>query len=772
MKSMVLAVIAAIPLALFGASGATGSVAGAATTGLFIRTVAGGDGGPAQGVKVSVDPCAVSVSGRSAYVSGTGAVWRLTESDDWLTPFAGVGPGVAGSIANGASALAATVNTCGMAVDHYGNLLEAGGRLVRVVATSTGTFYGQGMIAGRIYTIAGGGTSTADGVPALHAALGDPTSVTADTAGNVVIADAKTGLIRVVALRSGSFYGKAMTAGDIYTVYDGGVSGSLGSVAADRWGNLIAVTAGTSRSSAGSVYVVAEATGTFYGQAMTAGHTYPILPLSGEETAMIALDGAGNVIVSDFSHVSGLGLVQVVAAKSGVFYGQSMTAGHVYDVAGGGFSTANGIPALQASVDPAGIGVDQWGNLLFADRGVTPRVRVVAVASGVFYGTAMTAGDIYTVAGNGLPTYNGSVAYYSGDGGPATHAQMHEPEGITADASGNILIADSRNGAIRVLAEATGTFYGQHMTKGDIYTISSLPAPSAVAVDAVGNVVIVSVSDYEVSVLATRSGSYYGMRMVAGHTYVLSSGGQPTAVAVDHSGNLVIGTAAYQYETTNYPGTLEVFAVKNGDFYGQQMVADRMYKVAGYANTAYCYQNLSGVPAPDAGICDVTGEAVDAAGNVVFSDVGNNMIRVLAVKTGTYYGMPMTAGHIYRIAGTGAAGASGNGGPAAKAELRHPGDVLVDGSGNLVIADSGNNEVRVVAVRSGTYYGMPMTAGDIYRIAGTGLARFGGNGSYASRAWIDDPQAVATWPGGGTLVTDDDRVRLISGQTTSAGHPR
>ncbi len=77
----------------------------------------------------------------------------------------------------------------------------------------------------------------------------------------------------------------------------------------------------------------------------------------------------------------------------------------------------------------------------------------------------MTQHGIYTIAGNGSP-------YYSGDGGAATSARIEDPEGIAVDASGNVLIADYWNSRVRVTAASTGTFYGQSMVQGDIYTIA------------------------------------------------------------------------------------------------------------------------------------------------------------------------------------------------------------------------------------------------------------------------------------------------------------
>ena len=96
----------------------------------------------------------------------------------------------------------------------------------------------------------------------------------------------------------------------------------------------------------------------------------------------------------------------------------------------------------------------------------------------------------------------------------------------------------------------------------------------------------------------------------------------------------------------------------------------------------------------------------------------------MAAHNGTFYGQPMTAKDIYTVAGNGSAGYTGDGGPATAAELNNTADVAVDGSGNLVISDLGNNVIRVVAETTGTFYGQAMTAGDIYTVAGDGTPGF------------------------------------------------
>ncbi len=114
-------------------------------------------------------------------------------------------------------------------------------------------------------------------------------------------------------------------------------------------------------------------------------------------------------------------------------------------------------------------------------------------------------------------------------------------------------------------------------------------------------------------------------------------------------------------------------------------------------------------------------------------------MRVVAASTGTFYGQAMTAGDIYTVAGNGISAFSGDGGLATGAELNGPRRVTVDGAGNLVITDRGNNRVRVVAAGTGTFYGQAMTAGDIYTVAGTGAYGFSGDGGPATSGRAGQP---------------------------------
>jgi DNA-binding beta-propeller fold protein YncE len=138
---------------------------------------------------------------------------------------------------------------------------------------------------------------------------------------------------------------------------------------------------------------------------------------------------------------------------------------------------------------------------------------------------------------------------------------------------------------------------------------------------------------------------------------------------------------------------------------------------------------------------------------------------VVAASSGTFYGQPMTAGNIYTIAGDGTRGFSGDGGPAASAELHDPAGLAVDAAGNVLIGDSRNQRVRVAAARTGTFYGKAMTAGDIYTIAGHGTRGFSGDGGPAAKAGLNSPQGVALDAAGNLLIADtgNNRVRMVAG---------
>ena len=153
----------------YGAAAAAGQRGGqGAATAWTISTVAGGVGGPAKATQVSVSPYGVFYGTGGLYLADWGSVARVDPQTDQLAPVAGTG--VAGPLGDRGAAIKASMipfqplsgvlpGTTSVAQDTSGNLLIAdqGYQRVRVVAARTGTFYGQKMTAGDIYTVAGDG---------------------------------------------------------------------------------------------------------------------------------------------------------------------------------------------------------------------------------------------------------------------------------------------------------------------------------------------------------------------------------------------------------------------------------------------------------------------------------------------------------------------------------------------------------------------------------------------------------------------------------------
>ena len=443
-----------------------------------------------------------------------------------------------------------------------------------------------------------------------------------------------------------------------------------------------------------------------------------------------------------------------------------------------GLSSA-GVPST--SLENGGacqVPVDRSGNVLVYYGG---GIWAAAARKGRFYGKAMTAGHVYPVAGKG------PSGYPARSGVRATSIPM-SPTGITPDSDGNLVIANNgsipdgsprqrtpdattptryprgtRAALLKVVAASDGTFFGQPMKTGYIYTVAGDkfgtgyggnggPGAKAglgiyvgpVLIDGAGNLVVIDDDGAVIRVVAASTGTFYGQAMTAGDIYdVAGNGTQGTSgswvpgtqaelsdatVTVDQQGNLVISGVGNN--------VVRVLAASTGTFYGQAMQAGYIYTVAGDGTEGYAGD---GGPATSAELDDAVSTAVDSAGNLLIDDNGNSRVRVVAASTGTFYGQPMTAGDIYTIAGDGTQGVHGDGGPATSAEV-NVASLGLDSAGNLLIGDFSDDQVaRVVAASSGTFYGQAMTAGDIYTVAGNGKVLLRQRGPGYQRHARDSP---------------------------------
>jgi sugar lactone lactonase YvrE len=166
--------------------------------------------------------------------------------------------------------------------------------------------------------------------------------------------------------------------------------------------------------------------------------------------------------------------------------------------------------------------------------------------------------------------------------------------------------------------------------------------------------------------------------------------------------------------------------------------------VAGNGTSGY---GGDGGPATSAALSLPFGVAVDGSGNVYVADTNNSRVRRVTAATGL----------ITTVAGNGTWGFSGDGGPATSAMLGIPRGVAVDGSGNLYIADTGNNRVRKVEVSTGV----------ISTVVGNGYAGFSGDGGPATSATMGYPFGVAVDGSGNIYIADTLNlvIRKVDGAT-------
>ena len=140
-------------------------------------------------------------------------------------------------------------------------------------------------------------------------------------------------------------------------------------------------------------------------------------------------------------------------------------------------------------------------------------------------------------------------------------------------------------------------------------------------------------------------------------------------------------------------------------------------------------------------------------GNVFIVDTGGNRVEEIPSASGTQWGIAMTAGKIYTIAGSdsGASGASGNGTAASASLLSHPQGVAMDSSGDLFIADTGNSRVVEIAAVAGTQWGsIVMAVNKLYVVAGrTGEPALGTDAKAATSSDLNAPTAVTFRAGHG-----------------------
>ena len=324
-----------------------------------------------------------------------------------------------------------------------------------------------------------------------------------------------------------------------------------------------------------------------------------------------------------------------------------------------------------------------------------------------------------TIAGKG-------TAGYSGDGGPATLAELNFPSGIAIDGIGNIYISDRSNGRIRKINSSgiITTFAGNGLSSsyGDgLPATAAEISPNNVAVDGNGNVYIADQGNNRIrkvnssGICNTIAGNGLAAYGGDGGPATLAALNWPSGVTLDGKGNIYIADVLNSViRKVDSFGIISTFA-GNG--------------IAGYSG--------DGVPATATELKYPGGVAVDNAGNVYIADGGlSSRIRIVN-----------TMGIINTFAGTGLGGYSGDGGPATAAQIGQALDVATDIAGNVYLPDEVYNCVRKVS-----------TSGIISTISGpVGL------GTTSS---MSGPTAVVADNKGNILIADKYNNRILKTSAT------
>lgn len=376
----------------------------------------------------------------------------------------------------------------------------------------------------------------------------------------------------------------------------------------------------------------------------------------------------------------------------------------------------DGRPALQATLnEPKGLAIDGHGHLFIADSenhvvrrvdrltglistvvGCPPEGTVRAYEAGG--GDTVPEEEIDPLADTSQKTteqftqqtdLSGTVRYfagetvskrYGGDDGPAASALLNFPTAVAIDAQGHLYIADTMNHRVRRVDALTGCIttlagLGQARFSGDGGPAdrAGLNEPAALAIDAQGQLYIADQSNNRVRAVDLKTGI---IRTVAGMGAAAYDGdGKPaTESSLAGPSGLAVGA-----------GTLYIADTFNSRIRSVDLTTGMIATVVGDGGS-YRFQSPDDPPSPS--VSRPSGIALDPAGNLFLTDSDSHLIRRWDRVTGV----------LTRVAGTGLASSTGDGGTALEAGLCYPFGIVAEGERTLLVADTFNHRIRALSL--------------------------------------------------------------------------
>ncbi len=700
----------------------------------YIYTIAGGGAVPSAPLSLDLPGPTAAIQDASGNIyftaPDTAYVFELLKSTGQLVVFAGKGYGGYGGD-GGPPSKALIGGVTGLAFDSKGNIYfaDALGSRIRVVNMQTTTITIAGVVikAGNIATVAGNGTKCdkagvcGDGGPTLKANLNLPESVALDSAGNIYIADMTDNRIRVV---------------------------NVGATAIKIAG--VTIPAGYINTVAGDSAACTNSQGT----PPTCGDGGPAHLAQLTMPYGVAVDSNGNIYIADTRDQEIRAVNPGTAATT--ILGVTVNAGDIATVAGNGLSCFNqkggcgdgGAPTSALLWAPKGVFTDAAGDLYIADTNAG-RIRYIANVSNPVITTVVD---------------NKGITGFSGDGAAATLAETNGPTSIFANASGDLLIADTGNQRIRQVPFTTGfinTIAGGGMGGDGLSpTAATLANPWDVAEDGNGNIFIVDQGNNRIREIVKSSGL---ITTVAGNGFAGFSGDNgpataaelngPSGIALDSSGNLYITDSNNLVVRVVNMGTgnltLGTVTIPPSDI-------ATVFGTPGLSCTPTTASCGDDGPALGATFAFPLFIALDSSNNVFVSDYQASRIREWNVSKN----------FVTNPAGTGAQGYTAPGGLGNKAKTNHPAGIGVF-NGVLYFADQWDDIVQDVVLST-----------DILNIyALNTLAKFTGDGGPCPKASMFNPLALNVSPVGDVYISggNDNLVQRCSEATnifsTVAGAP-